>query len=257
MLPSSFLSGLFSGYTATPVSDGASGAEVFVLSANEGEFILKQQKASTPFHSLQHEMENYRWLKDKIAVPEVKAFHADVRMEYLCMSRLPGSTLDSLLDVLPRDLWVTLFAETLKQLHAIPLDGTAPSRSLDAYVDAARDNLRRGIVNREDLQEGNRQYSTTQLFEKLLVLKPSHIDPVFIHGDYTPENILFNGEHLSGLIDMGRGGVGDRYHDLALAFRYLKDERSEDDLALFKRVYGLDAADQQRLAFYELLDEFF
>lgn len=253
-----FLSDVFKRCKSTPLSGGASGAAVHLLETEQGEFVLKQHLRSDPFFSLRHEMAAYQWLHGKVPVPLVKAFAEEGTFEFLCMSRIPGSSLSVLLDQWPAEQWVTRLAETLRKLHAIPLDAAAPSRSLDEYLEAAKRNLENGLIDVQDLEEANRDIALPTLYQQLMDLRPrDNVNPVFIHGDYTPENVLFDGDELSGLIDPGRSGVGDRYHDLSLALRFIRNELDPAHEALFLRVYGLERIDHGKLAFYELLDEFF
>lgn len=248
---------LFPRYKLDPIPVGASGAEVLAMSTPDGNYILKQQRKKDAFHSLRNEMRNYQWLQGKMPVPTVIGSGEDDGMEWLCTSLVPGDSLADLLPQMDAEEWIGLYAATLKQLHAVPLDAVAPVRALDEYLAAAKLNMVNGDVSIEDLQEENKGFSPEQLYQRLIALKPQAIDPVFIHGDFTPENLLFDGGQLTGLVDVGRGGVADRHQDLALALRFIRDELGASYCDHFLSVYGWRPIDPGRLAFYELLDEFF
>ena len=69
-----------------------------------------------------------------------------------------------------------------------------------------------------------------------------------LHGDYCLPNIMLNNWHLSGFIDVGNGGVGDRHIDLfwgvwTLHFN-LKTTKYKDR---FLDAYGRDRADEALL----------
>jgi len=51
--------------------------------------------------------------------------------------------------------------------------------------------------------------------------KPSY-EPVLTHGDFCLPNILIKNGKLSGFIDLGKTGTGDRWMDIALCYRSLK-----------------------------------
>ena len=72
---------------------------------------------------------------------------------------------------------------------------------------------------------------------------------MLLHGDYCLPNIILNGWKLSGFIDVGSGGVGDRHIDIfwgawTLWFN-LKTDRYR---SRFLDAYGRDKADEEILA---------
>ena len=42
------------------------------------------------------------------------------------------------------------------------------------------------------------------------------------HGDFCLPNIFINNDKISGFIDLGRIGIGDKWNDIALCYRSLK-----------------------------------
>ena len=67
-----------------------------------------------------------------------------------------------------------------------------------------------------------------------------------IHGDYCLPNVMLDGWRLSGFIDLGNGGVGDRHIDLfwgawTLNFNLKTDTYRER----FFDCYGRDAVDKE------------
>jgi aminoglycoside 3'-phosphotransferase II len=65
------------------------------------------------------------------------------------------------------------------------------------------------------------------------------------------------GFRVSGLVDCGNAGIADRYQDLALCARSVADNLGPEWVpALFAR-YGVEHVDEQKVAYYQLLDEFF
>jgi aminoglycoside phosphotransferase (APT) family kinase protein len=62
-------------------------------------------------------------------------------------------------------------------------------------------------------------------------------DPVWIHGDFSPGNILVKDGKLSGVIDFGGMAVGDPACDLVIAWTFLNGESRE----IFRTQIELDA----------------
>jgi aminoglycoside phosphotransferase len=101
-----------------------------------------------------------------------------------------------------------------------------------------------------------------QLYAELLATPTSAEDRVFTHGDFCLPNVLLvsdgaGGLRVSGFVDCGNAGIADRYQDLALCARSIAHNFGQEWVAkLFARC-GLDRADESKLAYYQLLDEFF
>jgi kanamycin kinase len=78
---------------------------------------------------------------------------------------------------------------------------------------------------------------------------------VVCHGDLCLPNVIVDPRTstVTGVIDVGRLGVADRYADLALITRSLSAAQAER----FLTGYGAGPVDASRMAFYRLLDEFF
>jgi aminoglycoside phosphotransferase len=71
---------------------------------------------------------------------------------------------------------------------------------------------------------------------------------------FTPANILIQ---PTGMLDLGRLGVADRYQDIALALRHLEANFGPAWREPFARAYGVADIDESKLAFFRLLDELF
>ncbi|TCO44000.1 streptomycin 3'-kinase [Kribbella antiqua] len=145
---------------------------------------------------------------------------------------------------------------TLRELHSLP---SCPfERPLASVIAEAEDVVRRGAVNPDFLTDEWRAVEPAELLARV-VAESSYISAVqelvVCHGDACLPNIFFDPETLevTGMIDLGRLGIADRYSDLALTITQLDDEWSADATP-FLTAYGLPNPDQRRLEFYRLLD---
>ena len=144
----------------------------------------------------------------------------------------------------------------LSELHS--LTDCPFERPLASVVAAAEDVVRRDAVNPAFLTDEWRQLKPSELLEQVVAERPyveSVAELVVCHGDMCLPNVIFDPSSLevTGLIDLGRLGVADRYTDLALATIQLQDEWSADP-APFLEAYGLPDPDPRRLHFFRLLD---
>lgn len=248
----------FDGYSLQPMPGGASGATIYRLtSAKQAHCIIKAKTIAHPFHSLGKEKAVYDWLQGRLPVPEVLFFEQLPDQELLCMAMLPGQTLHACKELWPPRQTIEVYAHALRRLHALPWDENAPALPLADRMQQARYHLENHLVDGDDMEPANRSMSPEELYERLLGGMPATEDLVFTHGDYCFDNLLCSGENLSGFIDMGRGGVADRYQDIALAARSILHELGPQWLGYFYQQYGLPSVDQQKIEFYMLLDEFF
>lgn len=150
-----------------------------------------------------------------------------------------------------------LLADALRGLHALPVAACPFDQRLASRVQVAQARIEAGLVDADDFDDERLGQSPQQVFAELCSTQPDHEDLVVSHGDACLPNLMAVEGRFSGFIDCGRLGVADRYQDLALAARSLvyNFDNTRWVAPLFKR-YGM-VADERRLAFYRLLDEFF
>jgi streptomycin 3"-kinase len=131
-------------------------------------------------------------------------------------------------------------------------------RPLGDVVATAEDVVRRGAVNPSFLTDEWRRVAPEELLAKVKEQRAwveSVAEPAVCHGDACLPNVFFDPDTLevSGVIDLGRLGVADRYTDLALTTIQIHDEWGLDP-APFLTAYGVPEPDSRRLEFFRLLD---
>ncbi len=209
-----------------------------------------------------------KWLGDmELPVPGVAAHTVSNGQDWLLMTRMHGTILcdPSVMD--RPSLLLDCLAEGFHRLWAVDAAECPFERTLSDELDAAEACIRAGRFDASDCDPatfgpgGFRDPAT--LLEWLRTNAPSE-KRVLSHGDYCLPNLLTDGRHLSGMIDLGDCGVADPWRDLSLGWRSLKHNSDghwghvypnidPDDLF---RAVGI-AKDAERLRYYLLLDELF
>ena len=212
-------------------------SSVVILHAERGDFVLKQADR-TPYTAwLRREAFVLQALAaSNLPVPRYIAVEEQPTTVSLLMTALPGEPLSALLrrgvaDEVRRDL-LHQFGQLLAQIHAsTPASGLRVQRPwLERILDEARNNLLQGYAEPE-----------APPIETMQAMRPPAIAEVLIHGDYTIDNVLVDGDKLTGVIDWGRGDIGDPRYDLTLATRPQEPESAflnEADFAAFYAGYG-------------------
>ncbi len=185
-----------------------------------------------------------RWLGERFEVPAVRAF-AD---GWLVLEDVGAPSLATVDPVRAG----TVMGTVLRALHSVPWRECPFDERVAVALEKARRNVEAGLVDPDDFDEEHLGATPAELFERLVASAPTDEDLVVVHGDFCPPNVLLRADGSAVVIDVGRLGVADRHHDLALVHRELDGEAA----AAFDRAYGL-VPDPSKLYWYRLLDEFF
>lgn len=239
--------GWLDGRTPVRQTIGKSGALVFRL---DDACFVKSEPIS-PLSELPGEIERLRWLhRTGLPCPEVLATANHDGRHWLMMTAIAGTDLASAPD-LSAATAVTLVAEALRALHAIdpatcPFDHRATNR-----VATATAHFEAGLYDGEDPTQADSAHA------RLLATRPAVENLVVTHGDACLPNFMAAGGRFTGYIDCGRLGVADRYQDIALTCRSLETNFGPEPIPTFLAAYGMTDPDEDKLAWYRLLDEFF
>lgn len=147
----------------------------------------------------------------------------------------------------PERLCDTLACE-LRRLHETDCTGCpVPDRTAE-YLALAEENYRTGHYDTSHFPDSFGYRSAQEAHDVLAAGKDALQSRVLLHGDFCLPNIILNNWKLSGFIDLGNGGVGERHIDLfwgvwTLWFN-LKTDRY---CGRFLDAYGRDQADESVL----------
>lgn len=233
-------------------SEGKSKADVYRIFDSEKTYYLKAEKRCEETIR-EHNM--YRWLKGRLPVPEIICECFENGMDYLLMNKVEGNMLESQYYSNNPEQLVKLAAEGLKLLWKVPISKCPYDASIESKLKKAKEQIDNGmkvIVDKNIYTDGF--HNEQDVYEYLVSNMPKE-DKVLSHGDYCFNNYFAYNYHISGFIDMGRGGIGDRYQDIALCVRELMDYDKIYTELLFSHCNI--KPDYEKIRYYILLDELF
>lgn len=203
--------------------------------------------------TLSAERDRMLWLAGRLTVPTVLAYGDDGACEWLLTAGLPGADATSpALRAEPTRL-VPLLADGLRQIHALPIHDCPYDSRTDLLVRTARARVAAGLVDpARDLKRDHGALTVATALARLAELRPADEDLVLCHGDYCLPNVLIRDGQVSGILDLGKLGVTDRWWDLAVATWSVTRNLGPGWDELFLEAYGAPR-DPRRQAFFRLL----
>jgi len=208
-----------------------------------------------------------RWLEGRLPIPKVLATEVCDGFRWTLMTRISGEM--SCADTYRADphRLVRVLAQAMRQLWTVEIDGCPVDQSPRAKLERARAIVESGQVNM-DLAEpetfGEKGFSSPAALLSWLESHAPACEPVLTHGDFCLPNLFLKDWQLSGFLDLGRSGAGDKWTDIAILWRSLRDNFGghygaavpgfHPD-ALFEAL-GIEK-DEERLQYYLLMDELF
>lgn len=209
-----------------------------------------------------------RWLDCKIPVPKVITYEVVDGKSYLLMSRIDGKmSCDEYYLEHPKEL-LALLAQGLKMLWRVDISDCPRCRDIDAELKEAKYRVENGLVDVDDVEPTTFSEdgfdNPAHLLGWLEDNRPAY-EPVLSHGDYCLPNIFLKDGKVSGFIDLGDTGVGDKWRDIALCYRSLKHNfdgtyggkvYTDFDPDMLFDALGIDK-NEEKLRYYILLDELF
>ena len=200
---------------------------------------------SAPKGRLQREKDLTSFMSTRFPAPKVLAYLSDER-DWLLTSAVEGEDCthpDHLAD--PKRL-CDLLAETLQAIHSLDTAGCPVKDHPAGYFATAEANYRKGEW---DLSYCDGSFATPEeAFAHLQANRYLLQKDTLLHGDYCLPNVMLKNWQVSGIIDLGNGGVGDRHVDLYWGAWTLRFNLKTDAYRQrFFDAYGRGSIDEERL----------
>jgi len=257
-LPAS-LAALLYGYGWYRNLIGEAGAAVYRLHRTGQPDLYLKHATGVAAGALVDEMARLRWLADLLLVPALQHFECSGDDAWLLTSAVPGRTAyEWLVDEPARaPAIVSALANLMARVHALPVELCPFNAHHSLRMAVARRRLDGGLIDATDFDEARAGWTPEDVWQEMMRLLPLVPDPVVTHGDFSLDNVLLDAEgQVTGVIDVGRVGVADRYQDLAILWNCLEEFGTPAQEALFT-AYGITQPDSRKLAFHLCLDECF
>jgi aminoglycoside 3'-phosphotransferase II len=253
-------------HVRTEIETGESGADVVRFERPSGTTAYLKSRAvgaGSARRPLFDEAERLGWMHAVgLPVPAVLQYHEWKGREYLLLTAVPGQEASAPRPPEQHGAVVAALAAGMRALHATNISACPFDHSIRSRLAEAEAKVRAGDVREDDFDDARRGRSAKDLYAELAATTAPPEDRVFTHGDHCLPNVLLvadgaGGFRISGLVDCGNAGIADRYQDLALCARSVADNLGPEWVpALFSR-YGVEHVDEKKIAYYQLLDEFF
>lgn len=230
-----------------------------------GDKVLKIQSASD---EAENEAVMMRWLKGKIPVPDVLAYDIEFGKSYLLMSKSSGKMSCSDYYMNNPELQIDLLAKAIRMLWEVQIYDCPSKMNLDKKLKMAEYAVDNNLIDMDNVEPdtfGENGFENPRALLDWLIENRPDEDLVLSHGDFCLPNLFFSENTVSGFIDLGKTCPADRYQDIALCYRSIKDNFD----GVYKgKVYGgfnpdrlfkkLDIVpDWKKIRYYILLDELF
>ena len=243
-------------------NEGMSNSTILIFD----EMVLKIEKVC---RSSNNERILINWLKDKLPVPNIIEAVTQNGYNFLLMSKLPGEMACSDHNLKNIENTIITLAKGLKMMWDVSINDCPCSSTVPEKLTQVKHDIENNLV---DMDNFDIETFTTEGFSDVIDLysfldknRPDE-DLVFSHGDYYLNNVFISGNDITGFIDMGNGGISDRWQDIALCVRTLKSRhmrfanKGEEVYQKYKSLLfhelGIEP-DEGKIRYFILLYEFF
>ncbi len=228
------------------------------------DFVVKSEPVS--LESVNH-LAMLRWLEGKIPAPVVLETEVREGFRWTVMTRISGEMSCAEAYRTDPNRLVQVLAEAMKGLWTVDLSGCPVDQTPKGKLARAKHIVESGQVDMDLVDPetfGENGFSSPAELLSWLEHNAPACEPVLTHGDFCLPNIFLKDWAFSGFLDLGRSGAGDKWTDIAICWRTLRDNFGGHYGAavpgfhpdeLFEAL-GIEK-DATKLKYYLLMDELF
>ena len=199
------------------------------------------------------EYQALKWLEGRLPAPKLLGYESNDKKSYILMTKVKGKMLCDPSILSNRRRLLKSAVAALRTLWCVDLTNCPFSQGLDLDLKEAKSKHRFKPNSRG-------QVLLTWLEENRPVTKAE--DLVLSHGDLCLPNILVSCHGIEGLLDFGRIGVADKWRDIVVCLRSLKNNLEGCGPAVygpfdekeFYEILGIEP-DLEKIKYYTLLDQ--
>lgn len=217
-------------------------ARVYFIDKGEGYFLKSAGRAA-----LGNEARMDRYFHTKELGAEVLSYTSG-ECDLLLTSRLAGDDCTHEIYLSEPKRLCDRLAEELRRLHELDFDSCPIKNRTAEYLELAKENYRTGNYDKSHFPDSFGYRTADEAFAVLTESASGLRSDVLVHGDFCLPNVILNGWQLSGFIDLGNGGIGDRHIDLFWgAWTLLFNLKTDKYRERFFDAYGRDKIDTEML----------
>ena len=244
-------------YSFVRNNEGNSQALIFRCEKNKEIFYLKAEQQTNSL--MKRECSILEWLNGKLPVPEVKYYDEYNELSFMLTTAVKGYKAGTSDEVCPPfENTIKLLADGLLMFQSVDISDCPFSNNFNvnfqnAFYNAETNSyypdyifVNANFSNIFDFYADNEKAFVTplELYNFLHKNKiPEPQDEIcFSHGDYGLTNTFIDGNNVTGFIDIGGGGIADKWNDIAICIRSIGyhsrnvDERKKYIDLLFERL---------------------
>ena len=137
----------------------------------------------------------------------------------------------------------------LRELHEVDFSDSPVKNRNESYAALVKKNYESGYFDLSLTEEIYKFESAREAYDIFENGKSEFKSDVLLHGDYCLPNVILNEDFsLSGFIDLGNGGVGDRHIDLFWGtWTLLFNLKTDEYRSRFLDAYGRDRIEEDLL----------
>ena len=234
-------------YSFVKNNEGNSQAAVFKFVKNGEIFYLKAEQSNNSL--LKRECSILKWLSGKLPVPEVKYYGEYNGLSFMLATAIKGHKAGTSNDEIrePFENTIKLLADGLLMLQSVDIsdcpfennfkidfNNTVYNAETNSYYpDYISVNANFANIFEFNDNGGKLFITPLELYNFLHKNRPQkpREEICFSHGDYGLTNTFIDGSNITGFIDIGGGGLADKWNDIAICVRSIGyHSRNSDEM---------------------------